>query len=120
MSFALEIVVANHAATNTPTILEGDGIVPAFAVQPVFANRNANNDVRAIFLIEENEFRLFNNAKTRGRGFEQIEPSHQERQIRVSWLYGQWLKEEAIQYNVPILSPYPMKTLDERIIEAIQ
>jgi len=41
MSYALEIVVANHVATDTPTIIEGDRIVPAFAAQRVLANRDS-------------------------------------------------------------------------------
>lgn len=116
VSYALEIVVANHVATNTPMILEGDGIIPSFAAQRVFANLDVESAVRAVFIIEDNEERLFENATTRGRGFTQLSLARQQSQVHQSWLYGQWLKQEAIQHGVPVVSPLPWETLAERII----
>ncbi|MDY6875698.1 MAG: hypothetical protein SWK90_05795 [Chloroflexota bacterium] len=120
VSHALEIVVANHVATDTPTILEGDGLLPAFAARRVFANRHVGSSVRAVFLIEEDETRLFRSAVERGRGFESLAPTHQRRQVRVSWLYGQWLQQEAVRYSLPIVTPHPRETLTERIVNVIQ
>ena len=120
VSHALEIVVANHVATDTPTILEGDGLLPAFAARRVFANRHVGASVRAVFLIEEDETRLFRSAAERGRGFELLTPAHQRRQVRVSWLYGQWLQQEAIRYGLPVVTPHPWETLAERVVNVIQ
>jgi hypothetical protein len=119
VSYALEIVVANHVATDTPTILEGDGITPAFAAQRVFANRDVEDAVRSVFLIEEDEEQLYRNAIERGRGFNLLPKACQYRQVRVSWLYGQRLRQEAMSLSLPTVSPLPWDTLEERIVNAI-
>ena len=113
-------VVANHVATDTPTIFEGDGVLPALAARRVFANRDAGTSVRAVFLIEEYKTRLFRSAMERGRGFELLTPGHQRHQVRVSWLYGQWLKQEVVCYGLPVVTPHPWETLAERIVNVIQ
>ena len=41
--------------------------------------------------------------------------AQQRRQIHASWLFGQWLREEADQHNIPVVAPHPRKTLIERI-----
>ena len=120
VSHALEIVVANHVATDTPTILEGDGIVPAFAAQRVFAGRDVDRAVRAVFLIEEDKDWLLQNAIDKGRGFEQLPAGFQEHYIEVSWLYGQWLRREAMEHCVPAIVPRPRETLEERVIDAVR
>jgi 2-phosphoglycerate kinase len=119
VSYALEIVVANHVATDTPTILEGDGITPAFAAQRVFANRDVEDTVRSVFLIEEDEEQLYHNGIARGRGFDLLPRADQHRFIRLSWLYGQWLRQEAVSRNLPTVAPLPWDTLEDRIINAI-
>ena len=120
VSHALEIVVANHIATDTPTILEGDGIVPAFAAQRVLAGCDVDHAVRAVFLIEGDKGWLLQNAIDKGRGFEQLPADFQEHYIEVSWLYGQWLRREAIHHNVPVVVPRPRETLQERIVDALR
>jgi 2-phosphoglycerate kinase len=120
VSHALEIVVANHVATDTPTILEGDGIVPAFAAQRVFAGREVENAVRAVFVIEEDKDWLLRNAVDKGRGFEQLPLDYQEHYIEVSWSYGQWLRGEAMHHKVPVIVPRPWETLQGRIIDAVR
>lgn len=117
VSHALEMVVANHVATDTPTILEGDGIVPAFAAQHVFAGLDTGCTVRAVFVVEDDRDWLLQNAIGRGRGFEQLPASFQEHYIEVSWLYGQWLQREAVRCGVPVVSPRPRETLEERIVD---
>jgi hypothetical protein len=119
VSYALEIVVANHVATDTPTILEGDGITPAFAAQRVFANRDVEDAVRSVFLIEEDEEQLYRNAIERGRGFNLLPKACQYRQVRVSWLYGQRLRQEAMSLSLPVVAPRPWDTLEDRIVNAI-
>jgi len=120
VSHALEIVVANHVATDTPTILEGDGIVPAFAAQRVFAGCGVDHAVRAVFLVEEDKEWLLRNAIEKERGFEQLPVDFQERYIDVSWLYGQWLRQEATHHGRPVVVPRPRETLEERIINVVR
>jgi len=120
MSYALEIVVAHHVATHTPLILEGDGIVPAFAAQPVFDGWDVGNSVRAVFLIEADEQQLFRSASKRGRGFEDLSPNQQDKSVRRSWLYGQWLAREAARFGVPVVTSQPWETLEERVVKIIE
>lgn len=121
VSQALEIVVAYHVATDKPTILEGDGITPAFAASNFFFNLNVPvGAVCAVFLIEDDEARLLRSALERGRGFEALPRARQQRQIRQSWLYGQWLKSEAVSYNLPVVASQPWETLPERILKTLR
>ncbi|MCK4314474.1 MAG: hypothetical protein KAX24_01765, partial [Anaerolineae bacterium] len=76
--------------------------------------------VRAVFLIEEDETRLFRGAVERGRGFNLLTPAHQQRQVRVSWLYGQWPQQEAVRCGLPVVAHHPWETLAERIVNVIQ
>ena len=120
VSVALEIVVANHVATDARTILEGDSILPDFAAQRVFANPDVKDLVRAVFLVEEDEGQLYHNATEQRRGFELLSAAHQRRCVRRSWLHGQWLRQEALRCDVLIVAPRPWETLRERILSAIE
>lgn len=119
VSNALEIVIANHVATNAPLIIEGDGIVPEMAVQQRFADRDVTHEIRAAFVWEADEQALHENALQRDRGFAHLSPAHQRRQIRQSWLYGQWLRAEALRYGLPVIEARPWTTLAERLLAAL-
>ena len=114
MAAGLEAVIANHLESLTPVVLEGDFIHPSLAAQKSFAGLANDERVRAIFLYEMDEQQLITN-------FLQREPDSglQSTRARVSWLYGQWLKQEAERYGLPMLSARPWDTLFERIIAAI-
>lgn len=120
MSYALEIVIANHVATNAPMILEGDGLLPELAAQRVYANLDTAHSVRAIFLIEDDEAVLFHNMLARQRGLERLPGEVQRRRVHASWLYGQWLKTEARQHHVPVVPPRPWETLGDRLLQVVQ
>ena len=114
MAVGLEAVIANHLETQTPVVLEGDFIQPSLAAQKSFAGLANDGRVRAIFLYEADEQQLLTN-------FLQREPDSglQSTRARVSWLYGQWLKQEAERYGLPVLPARPWDTLFERIIAAL-
>lgn len=116
VSHALEIVVANHVATNAPLVIEGDGILPAMAAQRRFANRNVLDEVRAAFVFEPDEAALFENALARGRGFDTLTAGAQQKAVRQSWLYGHWLRDEALRYGLPVVAARPWQTLAERLL----
>jgi 2-phosphoglycerate kinase len=120
VSHALEIVVANHVATDTPTILEGDGILPALAAQHSFAGLDVKDAVRAVFLIERDKDQLFQNIVNKGRSFEQLPVGFREHYIDVSWRYGQWLRRKAVWFGLPVVAPRPWETLEERVLGAIE
>ena len=110
MAPALEAVIANHIESRAPIVLEGDFILPMLAAVPSFAGL-----VRAVFLYEESEEQLRQN-------FLQREPEQgiQEKRARVSWLYGQWLKQEAERVRAIALPARPRDDLFERVLRAIR
>ncbi len=114
MAPGLEAVIANHLEAQTPVVLEGDFIHPALAAQMIFAGLLNDGRVRAIFLYEADERQLLTN-------FSQREPESgpQTKRARVSWLYGQWLKQEAERYGLPVLPARPWDTVFDRIIAAV-
>ena len=114
MAVGLETVIANHLESQTPVVLEGDFIHPSLAAQESFAGLASDGRVRAIFLYEMDEQQLLTN-------FLQREPEGgpQGTRARVSWLYGQWLKQEAERYGLPVLPARPWDTLFERIIAVL-
>ena len=107
MSPSIEAVVSNHVETNTPIVLEGDYVVPEVLLR-------TGGRVATVFLYEPNEAQIV-------RNFEQREPDsgEQAKRARVSWLFGQWLKEECARYGAIALQPRPWSTLLDRVIEAI-
>ena len=127
VSDALDVVAAHHIAAATPLILEGDGIVPAFAARKTYAGhqsglgdvRGGAGDVRAVFVIEENEEALLGTLQGRGAGYGDKPSEEQRIHARMNWLYGQWLAQEARHYRLPIVAPRPWATLFQRTLEEI-
>jgi 2-phosphoglycerate kinase len=122
----LSVVIAHHVCVESagPVILEGDGILPALAARRSFANKhftpaNVTNEVRSVFLIESHEEAILENMRQRGRGFESFTLREQETLVRASWLYGQWLRQQAEQYGLPALEARPWETLMERVLHAL-
>lgn len=114
MSPALAAVIANHLEAQTPVLLEGDFIHPALAAQASFGDIANHGRVRAIFLYEAEEAQILHN-------FLQREPEQgpQTTRARASWLYGQWLQEQAQQVGLPALPARPWSTLFERILAVV-
>ena len=110
---ALEAVIANHLETDRPTVIEGDFILPALAALPQFGEYPNNGRVRGVFIDEPDEAQIIANYLAR-------EPEHgtQEKRARVSWLYNQWLKQEADRLGLINLPARPWDTLFERLLEA--
>jgi hypothetical protein len=75
--------------------------------------------VRGIFLYEKDERVLLNNTLTRSRGIEQFPLEQQQNMGRMSWLYGEWLREEAEGYGLPVITTQPFDNLAERILSKI-
>lgn len=114
MAPAMEAVIANHLESQVPIVLEGDFILPELVTLPAFSADSMRSQVQAVFLYEESEEQLQRNLLQR-------EPAEgiQEKRARVSWLYGQWLKEEAERAGAIALPARPWNDLFERILAAI-
>jgi 2-phosphoglycerate kinase len=119
VSYASEIIVANHIATEAPLILEGDGLLPAMAAQQSFADLDAEGRVRALFVIEDDEQAILSNMRERGRGIEGLTLVQQRTQAHASQLFGEWLAGEARRYGLPVVPSRPWETLLERVMELL-
>lgn len=114
MAPGLEAVIANHLESNTPVVLEGDFIHPVLAAQTTFGDQPNGGQVRSIFLYEADEQQILANFLRR-----EPEAGPQVTRARVSWLYGEWLKQEAERYNLPMVDVRPWDTLLERILTVL-
>jgi 2-phosphoglycerate kinase len=115
MQPALEAVIINHLESQAPIILEGDFILPALVALPAFSEGAYIGQIKALFLIEESEEQLQQN-------FLQREPEEgiQEKRARVSWLYGQWLKNEAERVGTLAVPARPWDDVFERVLQAVE
>lgn len=116
MSAPLNAVIRHHIVVPDvgQVIIEGDGILPT-AIPREFET----DDVRAIFIVEQDQERLRKNMLSRGRGFESWEKSEQESFVHASWLYGQWLANEADRLGLPVIEAWPQHNILERVLAAI-
>jgi 2-phosphoglycerate kinase len=113
MTRALEAVIINHIESRVPIVLEGDFILPMLASS--FSDSSIQSQVRTLFLYEESEEQFCHN-------FLQREPEDglQKKRAEVSWLYGQWLKQEAERVGALTLPAQPWNDLFERILTALK
>jgi 2-phosphoglycerate kinase len=111
---ALAAVVANHLQTDTPVIIEGDYLTPAFVANARFREDRADGRVAAVFLHEPDEDQLVANFAGREAG-----EGVQRRRARVSVLYGEWLVAEATRSDVPTISARPWSSLRRRVLATL-
>jgi 2-phosphoglycerate kinase len=114
LSLAIQAVIVNHLETQAPIVLEGDYLLPEtmhWQENPQFPRTER---VKGVFLYEPDEKQILQNFSSRESG-----EGEQMRRARVSWLYGQWLKEECQRLGLPALPARPWDTLEDRIREAI-
>ena len=113
MAPALEAVIVNHIESQAPVVLEGDFILPQLVT--AFSESSMQSQIRTLFLYEESETQYCHNFLLR-------EPEHgrQEKRAQVSWLYGQWLKQEAERVGALILPARPWNDLFERVLTVLK
>ena len=116
MTKPLQAIINHHLIVPDvgPIILEGDGILPTIS-----RSFTASPDFRTVFIVEEEETRLLYNLQSRGRGFNELDPSEQEGFAHASWLFGQWLSQEAKKRELPVIDAQPQETLLKRLLAAI-
>lgn len=112
MTTALELVIANHLASNAPIVLEGDFILPSLAVQSAYDTIPAAGRVSAIFVYEADETQIGHNYRVR-------EGDAQLRRARASWRHSEWLRQEAQLLGVPTLAARPWETVLQRMIAVL-
>lgn len=106
LSPVIAAVIENHVETQTPIVLEGDYVLPEVLAQ-------TNDRVTGVFLYEPEEAQILRNFALR-------EPAggDQAKRARVSWLFGQWLRDECGRLGLIAMPPRPWDTLLQRIVEA--
>jgi 2-phosphoglycerate kinase len=104
MTPALQAVIDNHIESRQPIVLEGDFIHPALAA-------HYPEQVRAVFIYEPDEAQILANYLRR-----EPENGPQTFRARVSWLKGEWLKQEAERLGQTVLHSRPWDTLLSRLI----
>ena len=113
MAKPLNAIISHHI--NVPDvgtiIIEGDGILPMANSQ-----FSETKDVCTVFIVEENETQLLHNLQSRGRGFNDGNELEQKSFAHASWLYGQWLAQEAKNLELPVINAQPQQTLLERLL----
>src|SRR5262249_184653 len=120
MSKAIESAIAHHVATEQALIIEGDGLLPALATQKHFYNLDVQpQQVRFVLLYEANEPAILAHMKGPKRGIDQRPETLQRNQARAAWIYGEWIKRDALHHKVSIIESAPWQTLTELIIVAI-
>ena len=110
---SLNAIISHHIIVPDvgAIIIEGDGILPIvsnYFLEP--------KDVCTVFIVEPNEKQLLHNLQSRGRGFNDWNKMEQEGFAHASWLYGQWLAQEANKLEIPVINAQPQKTILERLL----
>ena len=124
---ALRMIMAHHLVVEGvgAIILEGDGLLPRLANpaylkgQPEFTNVNVEGRVKGVVLFEAEREVVRRNMETRGRGFQNAPLSEQDALSLGSWLFGNYLVEQATVAGVAVLPSRPFDTLDERLLPEI-
>ena len=106
LSPGLTAVVNDHLEENIPMILEGDFILPDFAAS--FENPR----IRSLFIHEPSKEQILQNYLSR-------EGEVQQFRTDVSHSYGNWLTENCLNHDIPVILSRPWNNLMERIINAL-
>jgi 2-phosphoglycerate kinase len=123
VSQALVAVIAHHICVPDvgAIIIEGDGVLPSLAVLDRYDWCPARPaDVRAVVLHEPEESVVLANMHARGRGFDALSEAEQQTLARGSWLFGDWLRQEAENCGVVTLDARPWETLETRVLATLQ
>lgn len=109
----LNAIISHHIIVPDigAIIIEGDGILPIVSGEFV-----KPEDVCTVFIVEQDEKQLLHNLQSRGRGFNDWNKMEQEGFAHASWLYGQWLAQEANKLELPVINAQPQETLLERLL----
>lgn len=117
LSGALRIVVESHLHHDANSIIiEGDGILPAFAAK--IASEHDVGQVRSVFIVENDADILLANMLKRGRGFDPNASAERQTETNGKGLFSDWIQREAERYGLPTVTPLPWETLPERLLSA--
>lgn len=111
LSVFLEKIVKNHLEEKRPMIMEGDFISPGMC-KNLLRDDLIKERVACIFIIEDSKYQIM-------RNYEMREGSIQEERAELSFYYNDWLKDQAQDTGVILISSRPWETAVQRIMEKL-
>jgi 2-phosphoglycerate kinase len=116
MTAPLAAIIRHHIVVPDVgrVIIEGDGILPT-----MLPGNFETDEVRSLFIVEQDREQLLKNMFARRRGFEEWGKAEQQGFVQASWLYGQWLAQEANRLDLPVIAARPHDNILERVLSII-
>jgi hypothetical protein len=111
------IIVSKHVALNEPVVIEGDDILPAFALSMV---KEYGERVRAAYLYEHDGSVVRESINARDRGILRRDVEVQEAMIQLAVADGERLRTAALESGFPVVAVRPRDSLQQRVLDAVQ
>lgn len=115
MAPAVRIVIDSHIVTGVPAVIEGDGILPTLATDPVLRSHVVADRLRFCCVVPETLDELLVNVWVRGRGIAELNAGERVRRAEMNVAFGRWLAEESARCEIPVVCSRPLTTLPQRI-----
>ena len=113
ISATLDPVVEYLSSEWSPVILEGAWITPAVAARWT----NQYEALRTVFIYEPDVDEVLEAMLARSGT---RSPTPRKRVIsKVCWLFGNWVREQALIEGLPVVNAPPRSTLTERVLAAV-
>lgn len=113
ISQAMDSVIEYYLWERWPVVLEGAWITPAVAGRWT----RQYEAVRAVFIHEPDVDEVLASMLARS---DRQNPTHGQRVLsEVCWLFGNWVREQALAEGLPVVDAPPRATLAERVLEAV-
>ncbi len=116
---AVRVVIDSHVVTGAPMVIEGDGVLPALAEDPVIAQWVTAGVVRFCCITAESRSELVVNMISRGRGDHLDNADRVELHADANWAFNHWLVAESLRLSIPVVPCQPFETLTQRICSAV-
>lgn len=116
---ALRAVIHSHVVTDVPMVIEGDGVLPSLAKDPLLELLVESGVIRFCCIATPGVDELVQNMLARGRGVDPVVTDRPRAQATANEVFGTWLESEASRLGIPVVPSRPFDTLADRIIEAI-
>lgn len=111
----VDAIIRRCSATAPSTVVEGEGIHPSLARQ-----HPAGGPARFVFVVEPEQAVLFQTLTGRSARFRALPAARQHTVAATNWLYGHWLRRQALRFGQPWIQPRPWATMPDRLLEAWQ
>ena len=113
ISETLDPVIEYLLWEQSPVILEGAWITPAVAARWT----KQYESVRAVFIHEPDVDEVL--AAMLARSGERNATPRKRVISKVCWLFGNWVREQALANGLPVVNVHPRDTLTERVLKAV-